>query len=57
MAQVKQGKASFYLNQAVHVENFKELEEKNAEQKTIAIMVVSKKSLDRLSFRTEAQLE
>lgn len=57
MAQVKQDEVSFYLNQAAYVDNLKELGKKNAEQKTIAITVVSKKTLGRFSFRSETQFE
>lgn len=46
MAQVKQDEVSFYFNQAGHIGNLKELGKKTAEQKTVAIMLVSKKSLE-----------
>jgi len=57
MAQVKQDEVSFHLNHAAHVDNSKELGKKNAEQRTVAIMVVSQKSLGRFSFRSETQFE
>lgn len=57
MAQVKQDKVAFYLNQAAYVDHLKDLGKKNAGQKTMPILVVSKKSLGRFSFRSETQFE